>query len=279
MPSYDRLRIGPAGVPHASRKRSTEDGIKTVASLGLDAMEIEFVRGVKMGEEMAERVRKVAEELDISLSVHAPYFINLNSKEKDKVEASIKRVLDSARIGNIAGAKGVVVHLGYYGDDTPEEVFRKMKEALERIVEVLHKENNPITINPETMGKLTQFGSLEEVVELSKQVPQVLPCVDFAHLHARQKGKFNTYEEFIRALNYIENELGKDALQTMHLHVSGIEYGDKGEKEHLNLRESDFNYKDFVAALKDKGVRGQLIVESPNLEEDALFLKELFYGS
>ena len=279
MPSYDRLRIGPAGVPHASKKRSTEDGIKTVASLGLDAMEIEFVRGVKMGAQMAEKVRKVAEELDVSLSVHAPYFINLNSKEKDKAEASIKRILDSARIGYIAGAKGVVVHLGYYGDDSPEEVFRKMKEALERIVEVLQKENNPITINPETMGKPSQFGTLEEVVELSKQIPQVLPCVDFAHLHARQRGGFNSYEEFMKALNYIEKELGKDALHSIHLHVSGIEYGEKGEKEHLNLRESDFNYKDFVAALKKKGVKGQLIVESPNLEEDALFLKELFYGS
>ncbi len=279
MHSYDRLRIGPAGIPHAAKKKSTEEGIRTVAQLGLDAMEIEFVRGVKMGEAAAERVRKVAEELGVSLSVHAPYFINLNSKEKDKVEASIKRVLDSAKIGNIAGAKGVVVHLGYYGDDAPEVVFKRMKEALEKIVEQLQKESNPITINPETMGKPSQFGSLEEVVELAKQIPQVVPCVDFAHLHARLGGKFNTYQEFVEALELLERELGKEVLSFLHIHVSGIEYGEKGEKEHLNLRESDFNYKDFVKALKDKGVKGQLIVESPNLEEDALFLKELIYGS
>ena len=237
-------------------------------------MEIEFVRGVRMREEAALEVNKAATELGVILTVHAPYYVNLNSHDKAKLEASIKRVIDSIRIGYIAGAWSVTFHPGYYGGDVPTKAYARIKNSLRKIIEVVRDEGIDIWIRPELMGSISEFGSLEEVVSLSKEFENVLPCIDFAHLHARTRGKFNTYDEFIKVLSYLENELGKEALDNMHIHISGIEYGEKGEIKHLNLNQSDFNYKELARALREYNVKGVLISESPNLEEDALLMKK-----
>lgn len=275
--SLDRVYFGPAGVPHAAKKRSTLEGIKTVRELGLDAMEIEFVRGVRMSESTASKVRELAAELGVVLTVHAPYYINLNSDEESKVEASKERIYQSARIGFLAGAWSVVFHPGYYGRRSSEESYRRVRDALKDVVERLRSEGIDIWIRPETMGGVAEFGSLEEVVRLSQDLnANVLPCIDFAHLHARSVGKFNTYEEIVGVLEYLEKELGREVLRTMHMHISGIRYGERGEIEHLNLRDSDMNYEAVLKALKEFKVAGVLISESPNLEEDAIMLKKLY---
>ncbi|MFQ6119545.1 MAG: TIM barrel protein, partial [Methanosarcinales archaeon] len=122
----------------------------------------------------------------------------------------------------------------------------------------------------------TQFGTLEEILNLSMELDGILPCIDFAHLHART-GKNNTYSEFHSILSMIENNLGKESLEDMHIHVSGIEYEIRGEKRHLILKESDFNYQDLLKAWKEFDIKGLVICESPNLEGDALLLKEEYY--
>jgi deoxyribonuclease-4 len=142
-------------------------------------------------------------------------------------------------------------------------------------VEILKKEDNEITLRPEVTGKMSSFGDLEEVVKRSCDINNVNPCVDFAHLHART-GEYNTYEEFYDARTFIADHLGKKVLQNMHIHVAGILYGPKGERKHLNLEESDLNYKDLLRALKDFGVQGTVICESPNLEEDALLMQRKY---
>ena len=131
-------------------------------------------------------------------------------------------------------------------------------------------------IRPEISGKKSQFGDLNETIRLSKEVEQVMPCIDFSHLFARDTGKHNTHEEFKKILEAIEKELGKEALNNMHIHVAGIEYSDKGEKNHLLLNESKFNYKDLMKTLKEFKVRGVLICESPNIEGDALLMKNYY---
>jgi len=272
-----KLHFGTAGIPNSTPRKTTPNGVKMVAELGLDAMEIEFVRGVKMSDETAAEVKALASQLGVLLTVHAPYYINLNSAEEAKVEASVNRILESARVGFKAGAWSVVFHSGYYGESSAEEAYGRVKQAVKSVVKILKDEGIDMWVRPELMGGVKEVGSLEEVTKLAEEIGEnVLPCIDFAHLHARTVGKYNTYEEFKEVLEFIEKRLGKTALENMHIHISGIEYGNKGEIKHLNLKESDFNYQNLAKTLKEFKVRGVVISESPNLEEDATLFKQTY---
>ena len=272
----DKLRFGTAGIPLSTKDPNTVNGIKRVRELGLDSMELEFVRSINISAERAPEVKTVAKENDIILTCHAPYYINLNSKEEAKVNASINRILQSARIAWLCGGYSVCFHAAYYMKMEPKVVYNVVKRNLMKIVETLSNEGNKIWIRPETTGKPTQFGDLNEILNLSSEIEQVMPCVDFSHFHARTNGKFNSYEEFSQILQKIENVLGKEGLNNMHIHVSGIEYGEKGEKNHLNLKDSDMNYKELMKAFKDFNVKGVVISESPNIESDALLMKDTY---
>ncbi len=267
------MKFFTAGVPISSKSGSTEDGLIRVKELGLDGMELEFVRGVKMGEDKAKRVKVIVEKNGLSLSVHAPYWINLNAKEKDKLSASIERIYQSAKIGYMAGAKNVCFHPAYYLDDNPKDVHKRVLGILKDLSERLKSEGIFVILRPETTGKPTQYGSLEELLELSAEIEGVLPCVDFAHLHARNGGKFNTKEEFVWVLEKIKEYIGESGLKNMHIHMSGIAYSSKGEKHHLNLEESDLNWKDILETLYEFKADGFIVSESPNIEGDALLMK------
>jgi deoxyribonuclease IV len=270
-----KLLFGTAGIPHSTEKDSSNEGIKQIKKLGLSCMELEFVQGVRVNEEMASKIAKTAKESHITLSVHAPYFINFNSPDKKKVHASRYRLLRSARIGHLCGAVSVVFHPGFYMGKEKTDVYEVIRQEIAQITKVLKDEGNTILLRPEVTGKISSFGDLGEVLRLSCEIENVLPCVDFAHLHART-GEYNSYEEFCSVLRLIENELGKEILQEMHIHVAGIEYGQKGERKHLNLKESDLNHADLLRAFKDFDVKGIVICESPNLEEDALLLQKKY---
>ncbi|AEA46244.1 TIM barrel protein [Archaeoglobus veneficus] len=267
------LLFGTAGVPHASKDRSTAGGVKTISELGLDAMEVQFVRGVKMGETKAREVATMSEALGVALSVHAPYYVNLNSE--DKFEDSVKRIVDSVRIGSIFNARSIVFHAAYYQKSSKERVYERVRKGIAKVLEYMEQHGIKTILRSETTGKATQFGELDELLRLSQELENVMPCVDFAHIHARYR-RYNSYDEFCEILSKVEDVLGKEALKNMHMHVSGIDYGLKGEKAHLNLEESDFKYVELLKALKDFGVEGILICESPNLEEDAMLLKKTY---
>ena len=271
----EELLFGTAGIPLSSRGASTQAGIERIEELGLGCMEVEFVQGVKMGERSALSVREVARRSGVRLTAHAPYFINLNAHEPEKARASQQRVLQTARVAHLMGAESIVFHAAFFMGDPPSEVYQVVKKQLEEIIGLLSAEGNKVSIRPEVTGKPTQFGSLEEVLQLSSEVEGVAPCVDFAHLHART-GKDNSYPEFLATLEKIKERLGREALDKLHLHVSGIHYGEKGEIRHLILEESDFRYEELLRALKDFGAKGLVICESPNLEEDALLLQETY---
>ena len=271
-----QLFFGTAGIPISAKGLGTVEGIEEVRNLGLDAMELEFVRNINITKQRAPAVKEAAEKNNIILTCHAPYFINLNSADKKKLKASIDRILNSARIANLCGAYSVCFHPGFYMKEDKEKVFNKIKTNIKEIIKILKKENNKIWIRPETTGKESQFGSLNELIEISNEVEQVLPCVDFSHLHARSNGKFNSEDEFKEILTLIEKKLGKRALENMHIHVSGIAYSAKGERHHLNLKESDFKYKELLKTLKEFKAKGILISESPNIEGDAILMKKYF---
>jgi len=270
------LLFGTAGIPLSANPRTTADGIRHVKKLGLGNMELEFVHSVNITREKAPEIRNTAEESNIVLTCHAPYFINLNSLEKAKIKASIDRILNSARILHLCGGYSVAFHAGFYMGQEPKKVYDAIKHNMKEIISALKHEGNNIWIRPETTGKETQFGNVDEILQLSQELDNVMPCIDFAHFHARTNGKYNTYPEFTSILEKIEKTLGKKGLENMHIHITGIAYGPKGEKNHLNLEESDLKYKELLKALKDFKVKGVVVCESPNIEGDALMMKKAY---
>jgi deoxyribonuclease-4 len=271
----EELIFGTAGVPPSAKSSSTEAGIERVAELGLGCMEVQFVRGVKMNEKVAPAVGEVARKSGVRLTAHGPYFINLNAHENEKVIASQERLIHTARIASLLGAEGIVFHAAFYLNDAPAAVYARVKGMLEETLRVLKAEGNRVLLRPETTGKGSQFGTLEEVLNLSAEIEGVAPCIDFAHIHART-GRFNSYEEFLSVLKQVDGRLGREALEHMHIHLSGIEYGRQGEIKHLNLRESDLRYVELLKAFKELEVKGLLICESPDREGDALLLQKTY---
>ena len=274
--AFERLLFGTAGVPNSTvKKNNPVDGVQRVHELGLDCMQLEFAHGVRMKEEVSSALRKASYELGIPLTSHGPYYINLNAREQDKIDSSVERIIQTAKISDLCGAESMTFHAAFYMKDSPYDVFDLVEKSMNVIEERLNRLDIEIELRPELTGKTSQFGSLEELITLTKNVMSVKPCMDFSHLYART-GQYNSYQEFKDVLDRLEDELGSDALKSMHIHVSGISSNSKGDLKHLNLAKSDFNWKDMLKALKEKDCRGYVISNSPNLEEDALMLKEYY---
>jgi deoxyribonuclease-4 len=270
------LLFGTAGVPVSAKLRSTEAGIERIAELGLGCMEVEFVQGVKMSPQVAVSVGELAAKKKIVLTAHGPYFINLNAVEPEKVHMSKERILQTARIAALFGARSITFHAAFYLKNTPAETYTTVKKHLQEVVNTLQKEGNKVTISPEVTGKPSQFGTLEEILQLGSEIEGVALCLDFSHWHART-GKANSYQEFLDILDQIERKLGRRALDNMHIHLSGIAYGKKGEIKHLMLPDSDFQYAELLKALKERKAKGVVICESvPYLEQDALLLQQTY---
>ena len=270
------LLFGTGGVPVSAKLRSTEAGIERIAELGLGCMEVEFVQGVRMSPKVAVSVGELAARKKVVLTAHGPYFINLNAVEPEKVHMSKERILQTARIAALFSARSITFHAAFYLKSTPAETYTTVKRHLEEIVNILRNEGNKVIISPEVTGKPSQFGTLEEILQLGSEIEGVAPCLDFSHWHART-GRANSYQEFLDILDQIERKLGRRALDNMHIHLSGIAYGKKGEIKHLMLPDSDFQYVELLKALKERKAKGVVISESmPYLENDALLLQQTY---
>jgi len=269
------LIFGPAGIPISTKKPSTIEGIKRVKELGLECMELEFVHSINIKKEVAPEVKKTAKENSVRLTVHAPYYINLNSLSKQTIGMSKSHIINSAKIGFLCGAESVAFHAAYYIKMDSKTVYDRVKKEMQYILNALKEEGIKIWVRPETTGKHSQFGTLEEILSLSQELEWVMPCIDFSHLHARTQ-KMNSREEFGGILELVEKKLGEKGLQELHCHVSGINYSEKGERNHLLLKDSDFNYKELLQALKEFKCKGFIVCESPNLEGDAMLLKKTY---
>jgi len=277
IPASDGLYFGVAGVPESCSDDSSLKGLDCLLATGLEAMELEFVKGLKMSFETASRLQKKAQQQKIRLSAHAPYFINLNTEDSTKRMQSQDLLLKSLRLAAAAGATELVFHAGYYGSRGPGETYETIKNSLAEVMSMARAERIPTRLRIETMGKRKQFGSLDEVLNLCRELEGLYPCLDFAHIFARE-GRVNSYRDFFQVLNKVEKKLGSRALKTSHIHISGVHYNQTGELRHLNLGESDFRYEEWLQALDDAGVRGTIICESPSLEADALMLKNLYHS-
>ena len=271
----DKLNFLTAGMPLSTPKPNTyKEAFGVLDEMQLDGIELEFVHGVRMSEGSQGIVKKASDKFIVT--AHGPYYINLNSKEQEKIDASVVRIIETAMMADKVGGYSITYHAAFYMGNDKKTVFDRVVKQTQRIIEVIEKENLKVWIRPETTGKGTQWGDLDEIIALSKEFKQVLPCIDFSHLHARSGGGFNTYEDFCNILDKIGTEIGQYALDNFHGHLAGIAYSDKGEKNHLELEQSDMNYKDLLKAMKKFELKGALVCESPNIEEDCKLIKDYY---
>jgi deoxyribonuclease IV len=277
----DSFRFGTVGSPKTTPNKpgGSVGAVLRLRELDMGALELGWVQSVRVSEATCALIRQAGAEADVALSVHAPYYINLNA-DAEEWPKSRQRLMDAAHYGHLAGATDIIFHPGSYFEMSPEEVMPTAIQRLQGCVEDLRAAGNPVVLRPETMGKTAMLGSLEDILQMSAElrsdgVLNVLPCVDFAHLHARTgDGSLNSYSEWARVLERYGNALGQAMLQRMHIHLSGIEYGPKGEKNHLAVLESDMDWEGLFRALKDFDCRGRILCESPEMEADTQVLKE-----
>ena len=271
------FRFGTVGSPLSTPKKpgGSVGGIARLDELELSALELGWVQSVRVGLETCAAIRQAGAERDVHISVHAPYFINLNANEIEWPK-SRQRLMDAAYYGNLAGATDIVFHPGSYFERPPEEVLPVAIKRLQGCVDELRATGNEVVLRPETMGKVAMLGSLDDTLRMSQAVPGVEPCLDFAHLHARQgDGSMNSIEEWSNILEAYQQALGADALGHLHIHLSGIEYGPRGEKEHLPVRDSDLDIAAIFNALAAFGCGGRILCESPAMEDDALYMRQV----
>jgi deoxyribonuclease IV len=262
--SNEPLRFGTVGAPSTTAGSGTPAAVEHIRQLGLEHLEIAWVQSVRVSDEACAQIKAAAQKHKVSLSIHAPYYINLNSQTSELMEKSDERLLAAARKGYLAGAKDIIFHPGSYHSQPPEQVYERAKQKLIEITGILREEGVDVYLRPETMGKSAMFGTLDEVIQLSAEVPGVMPCIDWAHLHARTgDGTFNSYDEFADALSRVKAGLGEEGLKNLHFHMSGIAYTSKGEKAHLPLNEADLHYRELLQAFVDFGVAATCAVEAP----------------
>lgn len=272
------FRFGTVGSPTSTPKKpgGSVGAIQQLSALGLSCLELGWVQAVRVSEETCQAINSTAREMDVAISVHAPYFINLNADDEEWPK-SRQRLMDAAHYGNLAGASDIIFHPGSYFGKPPEEVLPTAITRLRDLMASLRSQGNPVTLRPETMGKIAMLGSLEDTLIMSREIDGVRPCLDFAHLHARSgDGANNSADEWNAMLDLYVKYLGEESLSSLHIHLSGIEYTPRGEKNHVPLQESDLNFRDLFSVLIKKGCRGRILCESPVLEEDALLMQSIW---
>lgn len=270
--------FGTVGAPISTGKKpgGSVGAIIRLHELNLGALELGWVKSVRVTRDTCEKIWQACQEKGIVLSVHAPYYINLNASDQEWPK-SRNRLMDAAYYGSLAGATDIIFHPGSYLGQPVEEVVERSIERLRDCVTELRASGNKVTLRPETMGKRAMLGSLEDILKMSQAIPGIEPCLDFAHLHARAgDGSMNTEGEWKKVLDRYKKILGYESLQHLHIHMSGIEYNQKGERNHLPIVESDFNIPGLFSALIDYQCAGRILCESPIMEDDALFMQKQY---
>ncbi|MGN0650173.1 MAG: TIM barrel protein [Oscillospiraceae bacterium] len=275
------ITFGPGGNSDSWGKRKfPQDLPGYLSELGLNGYEIECGRGVRLSAATTELLPQLARDNGIYVTLHAPYFISLSSVEEDKRRNSVEYIMQSAIAAKSVGAKKIVVHSGSCSKMSREEATELAKQTLKMAQEALDEAHlSDIIICPETMGKINQLGTLEEVVELCGVDERFLPTVDFGHLNARTLGQIKDKSDYAKILDYIEHKLGRERLSGMHIHFSKIEYTTGGEKRHLTFADSVYgpHYEPLIEELHRRKLECSVICESCGTQaEDAAEMKRYY---
>lgn len=263
------IRIGQAGIPLSCKGRTNKDGlVYTKEILDLNAMEVQFVRGLYvMEEEEAFFMKEYAQENDVELHVHAPYYINLAGD--DEVKLSIEKAMNSAILAEKMGAKSLIVHPGYYGEKSSSKTMELIVKNTKELKNLMAEESLNVQLGLETMGKQKVFGSLDEIIQVCSKVSGVLPVIDVGHIHARGNGCLNKQEDF----EEIFDKLSSLKLDHYLIHVTGVLYEDGNEQYHLPMKKGDMPIRPLIDTILDHNYNVTLISESPLLEHDAVYLR------
>ncbi len=278
MTNPQSIRFGPAGIPTAVTGEGTAAGIEYCRKIGLGAMEVEFVHGVNMKEEKAREAGEVAKKNDVLLSCHAPYYINCCAKEKPKIYASINYIVSTAQAAFWLGASPIVIHTGFYMERPASECKKLVYETYEKCLEEMRSRGiEGVALGAELTGKKSAYGSLDEIIDLARHfgLKNVMPVIDYAHFHARE-GRLKTKEDYAAILERMEKQLGSEASGSFHCHFSGIEFTDKGERNHLPISSGSPPFEPLAQAWKENGWEGKAICESPRIEKDALVMQKIW---
>ena len=278
-------KFGPAGNSESFAALGYKISLQVpeyIVKMGLDCYEYQCGRGVNIGEEKAKELGDKAKAAGISLSLHAPQYISMSSVEEEKRLNSINYILASAKAVNAMGGDRIVVHTGSCGKITREQALSLALDTMKKAIDALDREGlSHIHICPETMGKVNQLGTLNEVLELCRLDERLIPCIDFGHLNARDLGILKTIEDFENVFTSIKNALGTDRLKCFHSHFSKIEYTTGGEKRHLTFEDKVFgpNYEPVMELTYKYGCDPTFICESAGTQaEDAKTMKD-YYSS
>lgn len=277
------MLFGPAG----NSQRFYDEGYKStyqapawLKDMGLTAYECSFGRGVSVGEVNAKKIAKAAKSCEITLSVHAPYYINLANRDPDKREGSFRYIKEAAQAAKWVGARRMVVHVGTVMKMERADALQACREGLkEAYLRLDDLGLGDITLCPETMGKQSQIGNLEETLAFCAPDERFIPCVDFAHLHALSQGGLAHTEDFARVLDAVERALGLGRAQRLHMHFSTIEFTSAGEKKHHTFAEPEFGprFEMLAPLLKERGYDGTVICESKDtMADDAKCMMDIY---
>ncbi len=276
-------RFGPAGNSISFTKMGYKSSLQVpqyLEIMGLDAFEYQCGRGVNIGTEKATQLGLLAKEKNIRLSLHAPYYISMSSIEEEKRLNSINYILSSARAVDAMGGDRIVVHTGSCGKISRNEALELAVDTMKKALSALDSENlSHIRVCPETMGKINQLGTLDEVLSLCELDERLIPCIDFGHLNARTLGGLNDFSAFEQVFNDIENRLGNSRLKEFHSHFSKIEYTTGGEKKHLTFEDSVYgpDFEPVIELTLKKNCSPTFICESDGTQaEDALTMKKYY---
>jgi len=264
------IRIGQAGIPLSCKGRTNKDGlVYTKKILDLNAMEVQFVRGLYiMEDEEAEFMKDYAKENDVELHVHAPYYINL-AGSGEELDLSFEKILYSARLADKMGAKTVVIHPGFYGEHTEKKTSKKIIKNTKKLQGIFKKEKIKSKLGLETMGKQKVFGSLDEIIEICSNVKGIIPVIGLGHIHARTNGSLKKREDF----EEIFKKLKSLKLKHYLIHVTGVLYENGNEYYHIPIKKGDMPLAPIIEIILDNNYDVTFISESPLLEHDAVYIR------
>lgn len=277
------MKFGPSGAPtrfYDEGHKTTEEMPLWVKQNGLDCFEYSFGRGVNLGEAKAKSIAEAFKKENIEISVHAPYFINLATPEEAKAENSFNYILSSAVVGKLMGANRVVFHPAAQGKETRETAVNRTIARLIELKSIIEERGlTDMKFCPETMGKIAQIGTIEEITQFCTLADFYYPTVDFGHVNAREQGSLKTKDDYLVRLKYMLNILGYEKVNDMHVHFSKVEYTAKGEKRHLTFEDTIFgpDYKPFIEAIVELNLHPYIVSESAGTQaDDAKTMKDYY---
>ena len=277
------IKFGPSGNCesfYAEGYSHTEEAAAFVKKRGLDCFEYSFGRGVRMFEDKAISIGEAFAAENVEISAHAPYFINFANPDDEMAAKSYGYVLDSGKMLKLMGGKRVVFHPAAQGKASREEAVSLTEDRLKILRDYIYlNDMQDMVFCPETMGKLAQIGTVEEIVRFCKVDPVYTPCVDFGHINAREQGSLVTVDDYKNRLEYMITELGFERMKHFHVHFSKIMYSAKGEVKHLTFADTVYGpeFEPLAVALKDLRLEPYIVSESAGLQaEEAEIMKKIY---